>query len=137
MTALNNHHCIHVVAGIIWNADKTQLLISKRPSHLHKGGLWEFPGGKVDSGESEQQALARELLEELNIEFSCAEKFKQLDFDYPDKRVSLVFFNVYGITGNVNGNEQQLWKWIPKAHITQYEFPEANQSIIDALVKII
>jgi 8-oxo-dGTP diphosphatase len=126
---------VHVVAGIIWNAEKTALLISKRPEHLHKGGFWEFPGGKVESGESEIEALARELVEELSIEFSNAEKFRQLDFDYPDKKVSLAFYHVYDVSGIINGNQQQEWRWVAIENLIQYKFPEANKGTVEALVE--
>lgn len=128
---------IHVVAGIIWSMDKTQLLISRRPDHLHKGGYWEFPGGKVEAGESEEMALARELHEELNIHVGLCEKFREIDFDYPDKLVKLAFYHVFGSKGDVHGNQQQEWRWIDVADLADYRFPEANQPIVDALVGII
>ncbi|NRA41370.1 MAG: NUDIX domain-containing protein, partial [Pseudomonadales bacterium] len=85
---------IHVVAGIIFSDDEQQVLLSKRHKDAHQGGLWEFPGGKVEPAESESQALARELREELNLVFANATPFHRLNFDYPDKSVELSFWSV-------------------------------------------
>src|SRR6056300_1186986 len=94
---------IHVVAGIIYNDTRDQILIAKRPDHLHQGGLWEFPGGKVDEGESVESALQRELLEELDIGVSEAEPFQQIAHRYPDKAVFLDFWKVYNFSGQPDG----------------------------------
>lgn len=128
---------IHVVAGIIWNQQRTQLLVSRRPDHLHKGGYWEFPGGKVDAGESEQQALARELFEELNIHADGFEHFQTIEFDYPEKQVRLAFYHVFQVDGQICGKLQQEWRWLPVQDLSSYRFPEANQPVIDALVKML
>lgn len=128
---------IHVVAGIIWSDDKFSVLISKRPEHLHQGGYWEFPGGKLEQDETEEAALARELYEELNIRFSSCEKFHDIDFDYPDKQVKLAFYHVYNIYGDILANEQQQWCWTLLRDLKNFSFPEANQSIVDALIEVI
>lgn len=128
---------IHVVAGIIWNTDNTQILISQRPDHLHKGGYWEFPGGKVEKNEVEEQALARELLEELDITFQTSHFFQQVNFDYPDKSIKLDFYEIFGVGGEVNANEGQQWRWINLSELTDYQFPEANQPVVDALIRLI
>ncbi len=125
---------VHVVAGIIWNADKTQILISLRPDHLHKGGYWEFPGGKVEQNECEEDALSRELYEELGISFEHSCLFQQINFDYPDKKVQLDFYEVWGVSGDVTANEGQEWRWVDLAGLRNYQFPEANQPVVDALV---
>lgn len=124
---------IHVVAGIIWNSDQSRLLISRRPDHLHKGGCWEFPGGKVEAGESGPQALGRELFEELGIRFTHSLFFRQIFFDYPDRMVQLDFYEVFGVGGTVTANEGQEWCWASPAELPGYRFPEANQAIVDAL----
>lgn len=127
---------IAVVAGIIWNSDCDALLLSRRPQHLHKGGLWEFPGGKIEVGEAPEQALARELQEELAIGFGRCKLFRQVDFDYPEKSVSLRFFHVYEVSGTVTANEGQQWRWVPLQELSAYPFPEANQPIVEALAAL-
>lgn len=126
---------VNVVAGIIWNQDRSQILIAKRPEHLHKGGFWEFPGGKLESDEIQLDALKRELQEELSIEFSEALFFKNIQFDYPEKTVNLDFYHVYGVNDNVQANEGQQWRWVEVSALTEYAFPEANKPIIAALLQ--
>lgn len=127
---------VHVVAGIIFSDDGKEVLISKRPDHLHKGGFWEFPGGKVEAQESEVQALQRELKEELGLEFSSAKPFYQLNFDYPDKQVFLSFWSVYNVLSadDIEGLEGQEWRWVAISHLKDYSFPEANKEIVSRLL---
>lgn len=125
---------IHVVAGIIWNDSKTELLISRRPQHLHKGGYWEFPGGKVEADETREAALQRELKEELNLSFQRAELFQRIEHNYPEKSVCLDFFQVYGVNDNVCANEGQEWRWVALEKLADFRFPEANQPIVEALI---
>ena len=126
---------IHVVAGIIYNASRDHILIAKRPDHLHQGGLWEFPGGKVDDGESSENALFRELLEELNIQVTQAESFHQLSHRYPEKTVHLDFWTVNAFSGKPNGNEGQQIAWVPLAELNQYPFPAANQPVLELICR--
>lgn len=128
---------IHVVAGIIWNSSNDCLLISRRPIELHKGGYWEFPGGKVENGESEEEALVRELREELDIGFSGSEKFCVIEHDYPEKQVKLAFYHVREVSGEPVGMQGQEWRWIPVAELSHYQFPEANQPVVEALIKTV
>ena len=121
---------IHVVAAIIYSPNRQQILIAKRPDHLHQGGLWEFPGGKVDDGESPEAALGRELREELNIQVVEAEPFHQLSHRYPDKAVFLDFWKVFEFAGDPNGNEGQQVSWVALAELDEYPFPEANKPIL-------
>ena len=126
---------IHVVAAIIYSDDKHKILIAKRPEHLHKGGYWEFPGGKVEQGEAEEQALARELKEELNISYQSAESFHSLQYDYPEKQISLSFWSVYGVpTDQVKAMEGQECAWVEIAQLSSYQFPEANKPILAMLL---
>ncbi len=126
---------IEVVAGIIVSDfDNLQhVLLAKRPVDKHQGGLWEFPGGKVDAGETQQQSLSRELLEELNIKVIDSRFYYQQQFDYVDKLVELNFYWVSEYSGSEVGAEGQRIKWVELARLDEYEFPEANQIIVDKL----
>ena len=129
---------IQVVAAIIYAPDsRGGLLISKRPDHLHQGGLWEFPGGKVDEGESALPALIRELREELDIETIDARPFMQLCHDYKDKQISLDIWEVIDFHGEARGVEGQECRWVTVADIvkdnSEYQFPAANQPILEKL----
>lgn len=127
---------VNVVAGIIFSDCRTKILIAKRPQHLHKGGFWEFPGGKVEANETEVCALARELKEELNVEFTSAKPFYTLNFDYPDKQVCLSFWSVFDVLNQhaIEGLEGQEWSWVELSNLDDYEFPEANQVILERLL---
>ncbi|HEY0963619.1 MAG TPA: 8-oxo-dGTP diphosphatase MutT [Pseudomonadales bacterium] len=123
---------IHVVAGVILN-DAGQVLLALRPKHKHKGGLWEFPGGKVEAGESASDALARELLEEIALVVEQAEPFLVIDHDYGDKQVSLDVWRVTQFGGTPHGREGQEIAWVAIRDLPRYEFPEANAGIVSAL----
>lgn len=125
---------IHVVAAVIHDPGRGQVLLAMRPQHLHQGGLWEFPGGKVDEGEAPYAALQRELNEELAIQVSRAEPFLQLHHDYPDKSVFLDIWQVWEFTGTPRGNEGQLLRWVARGELAGYAFPAANGPIVDALL---
>ena len=129
---------IHVVAAVIYAAPSmSQILIAKRPNHLHQGGLWEFPGGKVDQGESPRQALVRELQEELDINVTTAEPMMQLSHDYTDKQVLLDIWKVTGFEGQARGVEGQECRWVSLTEIladnSEYQFPAANRAILARL----
>ena len=123
---------IHVAVGVI-KTDEKHVLISKRPQHLHQGGLWEFPGGKVDAGETVQQALARELHEELDVNVRKCEPLIQIPYDYGDKHVLLDVFIVNEFTGMPHGKEDQEIRIIHIDELAQYDFPAANRGIVSAL----
>lgn len=112
-------------------------LVAKRPNHLHKGGLWEFPGGKIDADESVQQALARELNEELGIVVD-ADRIQYLfpiEWAYPEKKVRLEICLVEIFSGEPEGVEGQPVKWLEMESLRDYSFPEANSGILDWLEK--
>ena len=125
---------IHIVAGVIFNQDKSQLFITKRPDHKHQGGLWEFPGGKVEQGETIEQALARELFEELGIHVSQQQPFEYLEFDYPDKSLKFDFIRVTQFSGQPYGKEGQQGKWVKLAELIHYPFPAANLPILERVL---
>ena len=125
---------VHVVVGVITN-DKQQVLIAKRADHLHQGGFWEFPGGKVDQGESVEQALKRELEEELGVTVVRSAPLMEVRHDYADKLVLLDVWMVREFDGHAQGREGQPIKWIPLSQLGAFAFPAANQPIIDRLLE--
>lgn len=122
----------HVAVGVIQNLTG-EILIAKRPDHLHQGGLWEFPGGKIESGESVEAALKRELAEELSISVLNAKPLLVLEYNYPDKLVLLDAWLVDSFTGVAVGNEGQAVRWVAQSDLKAYEFPQANIPIIEKL----
>lgn len=126
------NNSIHVAAAAIFGQDG-RLLIAKRPEHVHQGGLWEFPGGKLEAGESVEQALCRELEEELGIRPLRYRPLIQVPYRYPDKTVLLDVWRVLAYSGAAEGKEGQPLRWIEPAALVGSEFPAANRPIIDAL----
>ena len=125
---------LHVVIGVILNENR-QVCIAQRANDAHLGGLWEFPGGKVETGESPEAALSRELHEELGIHVSCAEPMLTVDYDYPEdnRYVTLDFWKVTGFRGQASGMEGQPVKWVGISQLECYPFPKANQPVLALL----
>ena len=124
---------VHVAVGVIRDA-RGRILISLRHPDSHQGGLWEFPGGKVESGETLPQAMQRELHEELGIDVEGLEPLLEVSHDYGDKRVFLDIWLVNGFSGEARGREGQLIKWVSPEDLGDYEFPAANRPIIEKLL---
>ena len=122
---------VHVAAAVIRGADG-KILIARRADTQHQGGLWEFPGGKVEAGESVQAALGRELQEELDIVVKAARPLIKVQHDYPDKQVLLDVWEVSSFTGEPHGAEGQPLAWVTPRDLAEYEFPAANESIVAA-----
>jgi len=124
---------ICVAAAVIYDSTAHYILISLRPAHKHQGGLWEFPGGKIEQGESAAEALCRELEEELGIIPTRLQPLLHHEHDYPDKRVSLDVWRVHNFSGTPIGREGQQIKWVSLSALSNYVFPAANQVILQAL----
>ena len=124
---------IHVVAAVIWNPSQNQFLIAKRQKGKHLENYWEFPGGKLESGESRLQALRRELLEEISIVVTEAEPFMQVYHRYPERNVLLDTWIVNAFQGPVEAREQQQLQWINMDQVERFLFPPADIPILDAL----
>ena len=122
---------LEVAAGVIVDA-AGRYLIAQRPSHLHQGGYWEFPGGKLEPGETSYQALVRELQEELDIRVEHAEPLIAVTHDYPDRRVRLDVWRVDAFSGEPRGLLGQPIRWVTREALTDYPFPAANQPIVAA-----
>lgn len=131
---------IHVVAAIIVGPDQ-QIFISRRGDHLHQGGLWEFPGGKVEVGENPEVALARELFEEVDIHVTSAQPYMRVEHDYVDKKVLLDIWQVDAFSGKAQNKEGQQCRWLSLEQILAPSgdndlcFPAGNQPILQRLAE--
>ena len=122
-----------VVAAIIRHPEDGRILLSQRPVHKHKGGCWEFPGGKVESGETLDAALARELEEELGLTVQACQPFMTIAHDYPELSVRLCFREVTAFDGVPHGREGQPVEWFTPDALSGLTFPEANRPVVTAL----
>ena len=128
---------VHVAAAAIFD-EAGRVLIARRPEHVHQGGLWEFPGGKVETDESVLEALTRELHEELGINVQTARPLIRIRHDYPDKSVLLDVWRVDAFTGTApscggKGREGQSIMWVLPTELVKYDFPAANIPIVTAV----
>lgn len=123
---------IRVAVGIVINAEN-QVLITRRSADQHQGNKWEFPGGKVEESETPQQALQRELKEEVGIDVQASAFFTTIEHQYSNKKVTLDFYEVTDWLGEAKGLEGQPLLWVVKSELHNYEFPTANQAIVDML----
>ena len=123
---------VRVAVGIVANAAGA-ILITRRPDHAHQGGLWEFPGGKVEAGEPVTAALRRELHEELGILVQAAEPLLHIRHAYPDKTVLLEVWRVTAYQGEPHGREGQPLTWVLPARLADFAFPAADAPIIEVL----
>ncbi|MDH5648598.1 MAG: Nudix family hydrolase [Gammaproteobacteria bacterium] len=123
---------LHVVVGIITDATG-RVLISQRLPNSHEAGKWEFPGGKIEKGETAAEALNREMLEELGIHVRESSPWFRVSHSYPSKQVCLDIWRVFSYEGVVVGMEGQPIQWALRDELSHYKFPDANQPIIRAL----
>jgi 8-oxo-dGTP diphosphatase len=122
---------LQVAAGVIKNADG-KILIARRDESLHQGGLWEFPGGKIEAGETPEQALVREIKEELDLEALSAAPLITVHHRYPDRDVTLRVFLIDRFSGIAKGCQGQPVQWVEPDELRQFAFPAANRPIITA-----
>ncbi|RUR85140.1 hypothetical protein PCC6912_12560 [Chlorogloeopsis fritschii PCC 6912] len=129
-TPLPPHKIIGV--AVIWN-DKRQILIDRRPPTGVMGGLWEFPGGKIEPGETIFDCIKREIYEELGIVIEVGEHLITIDHTYTHLRVTLTVHNCCHITGIPQPIECDEFRWVSLDELEQFAFPKANVQIIEAL----
>lgn len=120
-----------VVAAVVRGA-AGQVLIARRADHLHQGGRWEFPGGKLEAGETSREALDRELDEELGIRPAACRRLLRIPYRYPDKAVLLDVWEVSAFTGTPAGRQGQPLAWAAPEDLARYRFPAANRPILAA-----
>ncbi|MBU2876640.1 MULTISPECIES: 8-oxo-dGTP diphosphatase MutT [Alteromonadaceae] len=122
---------VDVAVGVIKRDNL--IFISKRADDLHQGGLWEFPGGKIEANETVAQATARELHEEVGIDVVSQSEFMLIEHDYGDKQVRLHIQLVEQFSNEPCGKEGQLTQWVAIDSLASLTFPAANQAIIAKL----
>jgi 8-oxo-dGTP diphosphatase len=122
-----------VVAGLIRKNGK--IFLAKRPKNKEMGGLWEFPGGKLEKGESWQTALKRELKEELDIEIKEALFLGKVEYDYENFTVELSLLEVKDFDGKIKLKEAEDGVWIKPEELSKYKLTPADQKLIEKLKK--
>ncbi len=130
--SVNQQQIVHVAVGIVIN-NNSEVLVTFRAADSHQGGLWEFPGGKVEPGEMVQDALKREFEEEVGITVHEAVAFIKIEHHYSDKSVLLDVWKISQFSGNPVGKEGQALAWRPIAGLQVDDFPRANERIIRSL----
>ena len=125
---------VHVAAGILIDIEG-RLLITDRLRASAMQEFWEFPGGKLASGESAEEALRRELVEELGIEITSCDHFHRLEHDYPEIRVAIEFFLVRTWQGTPSGIEGQALRWLKPAEISPGLLLPADEPVLEMLKK--
>ena len=125
---------VEVVAALIWKNNK--FMICQRPAHKARGRLWEFVGGKVEPGETKEQALIRECKEELDILLSVGDVFMDVVHEYPDLTVHLTLFIATIAEGKPQKLEHNDIKWISPSEISNYEFCPADEEILAKICEV-
>ena len=125
---------VEVVAALVWEGDK--FMICQRPAHKARGLLWEFVGGKVEQGETKEQALIRECREELAVTLSVGDIFMDVIHDYPDLTVHLTLFNATIAEGEPQKLEHKDLEWITPSEIPNYDFCPADEEMLKNIMKI-
>jgi 8-oxo-dGTP diphosphatase len=123
---------IRVVAAALFDA-QGRVLITDRPAGKHMAGRWEFPGGKVAAGETDGEALERELEEELGIKMLAAQPVIELRHEYPDRRVELSMWLVTRYRGTPSALDGQHLKWVAPEYLAREDILEADRPFIEAL----
>ena len=123
-----------VVAALIWDGDK--FMICQRPANKARALLWEFVGGKVESGETKEQALVRECKEELDVLLSVGDVFIDVIHEYPDITVHLTLFNATIAEGEPQKLEHNDIQWITPSEISNYEFCPADEEILAKICEV-
>lgn len=125
---------VQVVAGIIKDKEN-KIFIAQRNLKKSQGGLWEFPGGKIEVNESREHALIRELQEELDITVEVNKYVGEKTFEYPDKSINLIVFECKIISGEVKLEEHEDSKWVRIEELKNFKFSPADEFIVDILEK--
>ncbi len=120
---------IDVVAAVIQN-DEGKILIAQRNLQKAQGGLWEFPGGKIESNETKEEAIVREIKEEMDIEIKVIGYIAQKIYNYPNKDINLIAMECKHVSGNIKLIEHEDIKWVNKNDLTKFNFAPADEFIL-------
>lgn len=123
---------LQIAVGIIRN-DAGEIFITQRAADAHMANKWEFPGGKIEAGESAEEAMIRELQEEVGITPQGATLFDTLEYQFPDRHITLWFWLVESWEGEPWGREGQPGQWIAQSELDAKDFPPANEPVITKL----
>ena len=121
------------VAAALIRDEAGRYLITQRRRGSHLEGLWEFPGGKQEAGESPEACLKRELTEELAANFAVGEKFDTIRWEYPDRTVVLHFFRCRLESGTIEPRESQTMAWVAPERLDEFAFPPADREMVARL----
>ena len=125
---------INVVAAVITD-DNNRILITQRNLKKSQGGLWEFPGGKIENGETREEAIIREIKEELDVNIKADQYIDEKVFNYPEKDINLIAMKCSIISGKILLKEHEDAKWVTSSELVNYNFAPADEFIIDSILK--
>lgn len=134
ITELKVQKKVDVVCAALIDKNNS-ILIAKRPDGKEMSGLWEFPGGKIETGETQKQALERELKEELSIQCQELTFISSIDHHYPDFMISLSLYACTCWSGLISTNHYQQMAWIKEHEFDHYKMPEADKPLVEGLQK--
>lgn len=123
---------INVVAAVIKD-DSGKILITQRNLKKSQGGLWEFPGGKIEPNETKEQAIIREIKEELTININVKNYIDEKIFTYPEKDINLIALECSIINGNIELLEHEDYRWVSSSELENFEFAPADMFIVEKL----
>lgn len=126
---------IRVVAAIIRN-NQNKIFIAQRNQNKFQWGLWEFPGEKIESNETETQAIIREIKEELDMDITVIDKYTEIIYEYPDKTINLIVLNCQINENHYALLEHQDYAWTVPSNLKNYEFAPADKIIVSKLTQI-
>jgi len=122
---------VKVAAGLVFKDGR--LLIAKRPKSVHLGGMWEFPGGKLESGESYEMCLMREMREELGLDIKVGYEFEEVLHRYPEITVLIKFFICSLFSGEPKAIQCSDFLWVNRDDLMRYDFPSADTKLVNRL----